>query len=94
MKEPPSAAMIWPVFAVLAILMVMTGIIVFGSLYTHPDTLKTLVEGRVISRGVVIFLIVPIIAILTIQDKITGEAAVAALSAIAGYILGGVQAGN
>jgi hypothetical protein len=53
-----------------------------------------MIEGRVVSRGIVLFLIVPTIAVLCVQDKITGEAALAALSAIAGYILGGTQPGQ
>lgn len=85
---------LWPVFAVLAILMLMTAaMVVFGSIYASTDLVKTMIDGRIISRGIVLFLIVPTIAILTLQDKITGEAAIAALSAIAGYILGGTTAG-
>jgi hypothetical protein len=95
MKEPPPASLLWPVFAVLGILMAMTAaMVIFGSMYASTELAKAMIDGRIISRGIVLFLIVPVIAILTIQDKITGEAAVAALSAIAGYILGGTTAGS
>jgi hypothetical protein len=42
----------------------------------------------------VLFLIIPTITILCVRDKISGEATLAALSAIAGYVLGGAQAGQ
>jgi hypothetical protein len=53
-----------------------------------------MIEARIIQRGIVLFLIVPTIALLCLQDKISGEAALAALSAIAGYILGGSTPNN
>jgi hypothetical protein len=75
---------------VLGILVLMTGAVVVGSLFAPPETVKAMINGHIVSRGVVVFLIIPTIAILCIQDRISGEAAVAALSSIAGYILGGI----
>lgn len=51
-----------------------------------------LIESRSIGRGLTTFLIVPTIAVLAHTGKVTGEAAIAALSAIAGYML--ASAGN
>ena len=85
---------LWPVFAVLAILIAMTGGIVISSLSASPEIAKAMIEGHIVSRFVVICLVVPIVAILCIQERITGEAAVACLSSIAGYILGGASAGQ
>jgi len=48
-----------------------------------------MIEGRIVARAIVLFLIIPTITILCVYDKISGEAALAALSGIAGYILGG-----
>lgn len=70
----------------------MTGTMVIGSLFAPPELVKAMIDGRIISRGVAIFLIVPTIAILCVQERISGEAAVAALSAIAGYVLGATGA--
>jgi len=91
MSTPPSSlASLWPVFAVLGILVLMAGTVVVGSLFAPPEIVKAMIGGHIISRGVVVFLIIPTIAILCMQERISGEAAVAALSSIAGYILGGV----
>jgi hypothetical protein len=46
-------------------------------------------EGRSIARIVSLLIIVPAICVLSMLDKINGAAAIAALSAIAGYVLGG-----
>jgi hypothetical protein len=53
-----------------------------------------MIEGRIISRAIALFLIIPSIALLCLQDKIHGDAALAALSAIAGYILGSSTPGQ
>jgi len=79
----------------VAVLVAITGLLVFGSLFFAPGsdlTVKSMIEGRIVQRSVVLFLIVPTIAVLCMQDKISGEAALAALSAIAGYVLGGMNA--
>jgi hypothetical protein len=81
-------------FAMVGVLVAISGALVFSTIVFSPASdaaLSTMIEGRIISRGIVLFLIVPTIAILCVQEKISGEAALAALSAIAGYILG---AGN
>jgi hypothetical protein len=76
----------------VVVLVLVSGSIVFGSIFYAPGTdatVRAMIEGRIIARAVVLFLIIPTIAILCMQEKISGEAALAALSAIAGYILGG-----
>jgi len=90
--EPPPLASLWPLFAVLAILMVMTATIVLAGVFAPSETIRAMIDGRIVSRGIVLFLIIPIIAILCVQERISGEAAISALSAIAGYILGGTTA--
>ena len=87
--------LIWAAFGMVVILVVVTGLLVFGSIFLAPgsdQTVKQMIEGRIIARAIVLFMIVPTIAILCVQDKISGEAALAALSSIAGYILGGAAA--
>ena len=86
--------LIWTALALLVIIVFVTGGIVFGSIFFAPasnETVRAMIEGRIIQRSVVLFLIIPVITLLAVQDKISGEAALAALSAIAGYILGGVS---
>jgi hypothetical protein len=89
------ARFIWATFALVAVLVAVSGGVVFGGIFFSPvtdTTVKAMIEGRIISRAIVLFLIIPIIAILCVRERITGEAALAALSGIAGYILGGTQA--
>ena len=84
--------LIWAAFSMVAVLVAVTGALVFAAIFFAPgsdSSLGQMIEGRIISRAIVLFLIVPIIALLCVEDKISGEAALAALSAIAGYILGG-----
>lgn len=86
--------LLWAAFSMVAVLVAVTGLLVFGSLFFSPGTdatVRSMIEGRIVQRSIVLFLIVPTIAILCVQDKISGEAALAALSAIAGYVLGGVS---
>src|SRR4249920_19720 len=89
--------LIWATFVMVGVLVAVTGVLVFGAIFYAPHsdtTVGKMIEGRIISRAIVLFLIIPMIAILCLQDKISGEAALAALSAIFGYILGGTQAGQ
>ena len=89
--------LIWAAFAMVAVLVTVTGILVFGSIFFAPGsdaTVRQMIEGRIISRAIALFLIVPTIALLCLQDKIHGDAALAALSAIAGYILGSSAPGQ
>lgn len=88
---------IWATFAMVGVLTMVSGAVVFAGLFFSPgtdSTIKAMIEGKIIQRAIVLFLIIPIIAILCIRERISGEAALAALSAIAGYILGGSQAGQ
>jgi hypothetical protein len=87
--------LLWAALGVLVLLVMVSALAVFGSIFFAPgsdSTVKEMIEGRIIARAIVLFLIIPIIAVLCAADKITGEAALAALSAIAGYILGGTAA--
>ena len=87
--------LLWAAMGMLIILIIASGTAVFGALFLAPgadDTVKEMIEGRIIARAIVLFMIIPIIFVLCAQDKITGEATLAALSAIAGYILGGTAA--
>jgi hypothetical protein len=89
--------LLWAAFSMVAVLMAIAGLLVFGSLFFSPGTdttVRSMIEGRIVQRSVVLFLIVPTVAILCMQDKISGEAALAALSAIAGYVLGGMNGGG
>jgi hypothetical protein len=53
-----------------------------------------MVEDERSGTGRALVVIVPSIGVLTILERVEGSAAVAALSAIAGYILGGPPAGS
>jgi hypothetical protein len=89
--------LIWATFAMVGVLVAVSGIVVFGSILYSPGSdsaVGKMIEGRIISRAIVLFLIIPTITILCVRDKISGEATLAALSAIAGYVLGGAQAGQ
>jgi hypothetical protein len=48
-------------------------------------------EGNAIGRVVALVIIVPAIFVLSVLDRVNGAAAIAALSAIAGYVLGGIM---
>jgi hypothetical protein len=87
--------LMWAALGVLVLLVMVSAGAVFGSIFFAPGadaTVREMIEGRIIARAIVLFLVIPIIAVLCAADKITGEAALAALSAIAGYILGGTAA--
>ena len=87
--------MIWPVIAVsMGMLLAFVGLVVALFAEMPRDRVgqivQTMVETHAVGRGIALFLIVPTIAVLAALDKINGAAAIAALSAIAGYVLGGV----
>lgn len=89
--------LLWAAFAMIGVLVLISGVVVLSSVLFAPasdDAVKAMIEGKIIARGIVLFLIIPLIAILCLRERITGEAALAALSAIAGYILGGATAGG
>ena len=88
-------AVIWPVIAVsMGMLLAFVGLVVALFAVVPRDRaaqiVQTMVESHAVGRGIALFLIVPTIAVLAALDKINGAAAIAALSAIAGYVLGGV----
>jgi uncharacterized membrane protein len=89
--------LIWAALGLVAVLIMVSGAITFGAVFFAPGSDTTagqMIEGRIISRAIALFLIIPSIALLCLQDKIHGDAALAALSAIAGYILGSSTPGQ
>jgi hypothetical protein len=86
-------AILWPGLALLAVIMVASTAMVVGISVASGagagDIGKIIGEAHSISRLVALIVIVPVIMMLTLLDKIQGSAAIAALSAIAGYVLGG-----
>lgn len=89
--------LLWAALGMVGLLVVVSGAIVFGSIFFSPgtdQTVRAMIEGRIIARAIVLFMIIPVITILCAQERISGESALAALSAIAGYILGGAAAGQ
>jgi hypothetical protein len=85
-------ALIWSAMSFLLLLFGMVVSLVAVVLWAAPgavqDVVKPMVEGRVISRTLALFLVIPTVAALTLLDKINGDTAAAVLSAIAGYVLG------
>ena len=95
MNNNPHERLLWAALGMVCLLVVTSGLLVFGSIFFTPSadaTVKQMIEGRIIARAIVLFLIVPIIALLCVEERISGESALAALSAISGYILGGAAA--
>jgi hypothetical protein len=54
-----------------------------------PKLAGVIAQGNSITRVMSLVIVVPAIALLALLDKVEGAAAIAALSAIAGYVLGG-----
>jgi hypothetical protein len=86
----------WPVLILLTIILGLSiGLValpMFLSPSEHVSEISGLVaEGRSIARIVALVIIVPAICLLSLLDRIHGSAAIAALSAIAGYVLGGTN---
>lgn len=89
-------ALIWAALIFLLLMLTMVLTLVSVVLWAAPqpilDVIKPMIEGRVISRTICLFLIVPAVSGLTLLDKVSGDTAAAILSAIAGYILGSSSA--
>ena len=87
---------IWSAMLFLVILVGMVAALTAVILWANPqgitDVIKPMIEGRVISRTLVLFLIIPAVSGLALLDKIDGATAASVLSAIAGYVLGSSSA--
>jgi hypothetical protein len=89
----------WPVLAlVIVILGLSIGLAALPIILSPSEEIARITtvvaEGRAIARVVALIIIVPAICVLSMLDKINGAAAIAALSAIAGYVLGGTTGGS
>lgn len=100
--EPPSyeglaRVLIWALALVLAALMLMVaGGLTAIAIISPPEAehvALALIQNRAVSRGMAILMIVPVITLLALTGRVSGEAAIAALSAIAGYTLATATAG-
>lgn len=84
-------SLIWALVCVVAAMSVSLACIVVGLSILPPaegdKIIIALIDRRAVGRGVTLLLVVPSIVMLAITGRVTGEAAVAALSAIAGYML-------
>lgn len=81
-------AVAWPALILLGLLVATSVSVVVVAFLLPVEYGKLLGETRALTRLVAIVVIVPLIGVLAILDKIEGAATIAALSAIAGYILG------
>jgi hypothetical protein len=84
----------WPIMLLLiVILTVSIGLVALPIVLAPHSELaqitSTVAEGHSIARLAALIIIVPAICVLSLLDKVNGSAAIAALSAIAGYVLGG-----
>jgi multisubunit Na+/H+ antiporter MnhG subunit len=83
---------IWPM--VLLLIAIVAGtVVLFGiAFWRRPDAVEQIslawVESAVMLRIISVAVIVPAIATLGVLGKISGGAAITAISAIAGYALG------
>jgi hypothetical protein len=89
-------ALAWPVAVVFAVIAASGAALIIVAFIEAPSeavhTLATVIaRGQVFSRMVALLVIVPAIFGLAIVGKVDGAAAIAALSAIAGYVLGSVS---
>jgi hypothetical protein len=90
--------LLWPGLVLLAVIMLgsvglVLGIAVLGG-NAPADVGKLIGEAHAISRLVLLLLVVPSLVVLTLLDKIDGPVTASALSAIAGYVLGGTSGGS
>ena len=85
-------ALIWSASGFLILLLGMTvglvAVVMWASPGSITDVIRPMIEGRVISRTLALFLIIPSISALALLDKIDGSTAASVLAAIAGYVLG------
>jgi archaellum biogenesis protein FlaJ (TadC family) len=87
-------ALAWPCVGLLALVFVSATLIVGVAFFQAPtdamvEISKIVTHGQLLQRAMALLIIVPAIVILAIDDKIQGSAAIAAIAAIAGYVLAG-----
>jgi hypothetical protein len=84
----------WPAVALLGLIVLVSTALVAVAILSPAGTElgKLMSEAHAISRLVALVVIVPLLGVLAILDKIDGAVAATALSAIAGYVLGGTTA--
>lgn len=86
----------WPIMTLLVIILATVFGLAALAVLTAPVTdvtalSKAISEGNSIARVVALVIIVPSIFVLTLVGRIDGAVAAAALSGIAGYVLGGTM---
>jgi hypothetical protein len=78
--------------AFAAMLLCVTAMVVAMFLMLSPAgadaAVAEIVKSHAIGRAMAMLLIVPVIAILTAAGRISGDAGIAAISSVGGYILG------
>jgi hypothetical protein len=84
----------WPILLLLVIILVTSfGLSALPFILSPASELSgitaSFAEGHSISRVVTLIVVVPAILMLALRDAELGAAALAALAAIAGYVLGG-----
>jgi hypothetical protein len=85
----------WPTAMLLGLILMSSVGLVVAALFAPANELgKVMAEAHGISRLVALLLVIPSIVGLTILDKVEGSAALAALSAVVGYILGSSTGGG
>jgi hypothetical protein len=87
--------LMWPVLVLLGLVLVSSiGLVIAAFFAPASDLGRVLGEAHAVSRLVALILVIPSIVALTILDKVEGSAALAALSAVVGYILGSSTGGG
>jgi hypothetical protein len=92
-------AMLWPGMILLGLIMLTaTGLVAVAFLVAPSGAIGDLGhlvgQANSISKLVALIVIVPAIVTLAMLDKINGAATIAALAAIAGYVLGNASGGG
>jgi hypothetical protein len=79
----------WPVLILLALILLLSiGLVAVAFFAPVGEVGKIVGEAHGVTRLVALVVIVPLLGALAILDKIEGPVAAAALSGIAGYVLG------
>ena len=65
------SATLWPVLAVLGLLVVMTiSTVAFGTLFASEATVKTMIEGKIVSRAIVLFLVLHVVMAVLVPKSL------------------------
>lgn len=87
----PLAALAWPVVIMLLGLLAALCLLFAWAFWRQPEiigpVMASFAQSHAIIRLAGVLVIVPAICALGLSDKISGEAAITAISAIAGYVL-------